>query len=251
MKRLEAAESNITTAENIIQSERQLRKGSSKQLKQQIKDLEALVQKEKRTLSDKVSAELDSTLKYAVKEKVEIKRELDEVKEDRDRLSREYEDLVSMYDSLKQQEAQSQKLADESQKIISDLEDENRNLKQERGTLQKSNLERTTTMDAANKNYDEIRSVVYKLDEARVVMNRLMGPGGVMGQDQRQRYLSGNVAENDQMAAQAQSPAAIGYKPQRQPSGLQSLSQNPSSKNYFNNAGIGGQSPYAGQVPQQ
>ena len=36
-------------------------------------------------------------------------------------------------------------------------------------------------MDAANKNYDEIRSVVYKLDEARIVMNRLMGPGGVMG----------------------------------------------------------------------
>ena len=38
-------------------------------------------------------------------------------------------------------------------------------------------------MDIANKNYDEIRSVVYKLDEARIVMNRLMGPGGVMGQD--------------------------------------------------------------------
>lgn len=70
-------------------------------MKQQIRDLEALVQKEKRTLSDKVSAELDSTLKYAVKEKVEIKRELDEVKEDRDRLQREYEDLVGMYDSLK------------------------------------------------------------------------------------------------------------------------------------------------------
>ena len=52
-------------------------------------------------------------------------------------------------------------------------------------------------MDAANKNYDEIRSVVYKLDEARVVMNRLMGPGGVMNQDQRQKYLTGNVAEND------------------------------------------------------
>jgi len=63
---------------------------------------------------------------------------------------------------------------------LNDLENENRNLKQERGTLQKSNLERTTTMEAANKNYDEIRGVVFKLDEARVVMNRLMGPGGFM-----------------------------------------------------------------------
>ena len=64
---------------------------------------------------------------------------------------------------------------------MNDLENENRNLKQERGTLQKSNLERTTTMEAANKNYDEIRGIVLKLDEARVVMNRLMGPGGAMG----------------------------------------------------------------------
>jgi len=180
MKRLEAAESNITTCENVIQSERQLRKGSSKQLKAQIKDLQALVQQEKRTLSDKVSAELDATLKYAVKEKVEIKRELEEVTEDRDRLQREYEDLVTMYEGLKSAEIQSQKLADESQKIINDLESENRNLKQERGTLQKSNLERTTTMEAANKNYDEIRGIVQKLDEARVVMNKLMGPGGFM-----------------------------------------------------------------------
>jgi len=63
--------------------------------------LQGLVQQEKRTLSDKVSAELDATLKYAVKEKVEIKRELDEVKEERDRLQREYEDLVAMYEGLK------------------------------------------------------------------------------------------------------------------------------------------------------
>ena len=53
-------------------------------------------------------------MKYAVKEKVEIKRELDEVKDDRDRLQREYEDLVAMYDGLKSAEVQSQKLADES-----------------------------------------------------------------------------------------------------------------------------------------
>ena len=70
-------------------------------MKAQIKDLQTLVQQEKRTLSDKVSAELDATLKYAVKEKVEIKRELDEVKDNRDRIQREYEDLVTMYESLK------------------------------------------------------------------------------------------------------------------------------------------------------
>ena len=49
-------------------------------------------------------------------------------------------------------------------------------MKKERETLQKSNLERTSTMDAANKGYDEVKNVVLKLDEARIVMNKLMGP---------------------------------------------------------------------------
>jgi len=42
-----------------------------------------LVQKEKKSLSDKVSAELDMTLKQAVKEKVQIKKQLDQVEEAR------------------------------------------------------------------------------------------------------------------------------------------------------------------------
>ena len=45
-------------------------------MKAQIKALEDLVQKEKKSLSDKVSAELDATLKQAVRERVETKKEL-------------------------------------------------------------------------------------------------------------------------------------------------------------------------------
>jgi hypothetical protein len=73
MKRLEAAENSIKVQENVINSERDLRKDTSKQLKSQIKELEQIVEKEKKSLSDKVSAELDSTLKMAVREKVIIK----------------------------------------------------------------------------------------------------------------------------------------------------------------------------------
>jgi hypothetical protein len=43
-------------------------------MKTQIKSLNAIVELEKRSLSDKVSAELDNTLKTAVKEKVTIKK---------------------------------------------------------------------------------------------------------------------------------------------------------------------------------
>ena len=48
-------------------------------MKSEIKELEALVLKEKKSLSDKVSAELDSTLKAAVKERVQTKKDLERV----------------------------------------------------------------------------------------------------------------------------------------------------------------------------
>lgn len=41
-------------------------------------------------MADKVSAELDNTLKFAVKEKVEIKRELDKMKDEKEATQKEY-----------------------------------------------------------------------------------------------------------------------------------------------------------------
>lgn len=101
MKRLKAAEASIQVCEDVIESERGLRKESSRQMKEQIKELQDLVQLEKRSLSDKVSAELDYTLKQAVREKVEIKKQLEGVNEAKEKLQREYDDLVDMYNALK------------------------------------------------------------------------------------------------------------------------------------------------------
>jgi hypothetical protein len=93
MKRLEAAENSIKVQESVINSERDLRKDTSKQLKSQIKELEQIVEKEKKSLSDKVSAELDSTLKMAVREKVIIKQQLDKIELDKRALQKQYDDL--------------------------------------------------------------------------------------------------------------------------------------------------------------
>lgn len=49
-----------------------------------------------------MSAELDYTLKQAVREKVEIKQQLEQVNVAKDKLQREYDDLVDMYNALKQ-----------------------------------------------------------------------------------------------------------------------------------------------------
>ena len=79
MERLQVAEDSIRTAQEVIENERAIRKDSSQKLKGEIQELEALVLKEKKSLSDKVSAELDSTLKAAVKERVQTKKDLDRV----------------------------------------------------------------------------------------------------------------------------------------------------------------------------
>jgi len=60
MQRLRAAEESLGAYEEVIESERDLRKQTSKQLKGEIKGLEGQVQHEKRSLSDKVAIELDS-----------------------------------------------------------------------------------------------------------------------------------------------------------------------------------------------
>lgn len=59
------------------------------------------MEKEKRNLSDKVSSELDFTLKKAVEEKVKIKVDLDKVTEEKNKIHREYVELQDMYTTLK------------------------------------------------------------------------------------------------------------------------------------------------------
>ena len=70
-----------------------MRKSASKQTKAQIKELNSLVELEKRSLSDKVSDELDLTLKNAVKAKVTIKKDLDKVVKTKNVLSQNLDDL--------------------------------------------------------------------------------------------------------------------------------------------------------------
>ena len=67
--RLESAEEAISTCEEIIEHERANRKEMSQDLKERNATLKALIEKEKKSLSDKVNSELESTLEMAVREK--------------------------------------------------------------------------------------------------------------------------------------------------------------------------------------
>lgn len=246
MKRLRAAESSIKVCENVIQNERDIRKQTSKQMKDQIIDLQNLVQMEKRSLADKVSSELDVTLKQAVREKVEIKKQLEEVNKDKDKLQHEYDDLVDMYNQLKKNQQQSEDLNDQSQKIIAELEEENKVMKNEKEQLSKTNIDTTQKMEAAFKDHDEIKSAFMKLDEARSFLNKIMGPNGTMAEGERKMYLGPNITEHDQLVARNsknfnnQLAASQNTNPIHSVQGNAILNNNPSSKAYFGQAGIAG-----------
>lgn len=80
-------------------------------------------------------------------------------------------------------------------------------------------------------------------------MNKLMGPDGALNQNERTNYLSNNVKEHDKLLGQiGNSPTGGQFKALQQSadnvmrgaSGLGMPLQNNPSRQYFNNAGIGG-----------
>jgi DNA-binding transcriptional MerR regulator len=93
LKRLEAAETSIKVADEVIKSERQLRQSTSKQMKSEITQLNSQVEEEKTNLSQKVTAELDFTLKKAVKEKLQIKKDMEVSLEANAKLQKDFDNL--------------------------------------------------------------------------------------------------------------------------------------------------------------
>ena len=69
--RLEAAMKAITVSEEIISHERANRKEMSRDLKERNATLKQLIDNEKKSLTEKVTNELDATLTMAVREKVQ------------------------------------------------------------------------------------------------------------------------------------------------------------------------------------
>ena len=72
-------------------------------------------------------------------------------------------------------------------------------MKSEKETLGKANIDATQKMEAAFKNHEDVKAAFLKLDEARFVLNRIMGPDGTMAENERKMYLSNNLAEHDRL----------------------------------------------------
>lgn len=127
-------------------------------MKDKISELQEIVQAEKKNLTEKVSAELDTTLKQAVKEKEEMKQQLEDAKTDKEKLQNDYDDMLENYNTLKQNQKSKEELNEQSAKIIADLEEENRYLKKEKEQLTKTNLDTNQKIEAAYKGHEDIKS---------------------------------------------------------------------------------------------
>lgn len=94
-------------------------------------------------------------------------------------------EMDEMYLSLREQFRFTEKLSIDQQKIIENLEEELSQTKDERDRLQHLSDERHQTITKLNADLDEAYAVITKLEEARIVLNRLMGPQGVLTERER------------------------------------------------------------------
>jgi len=116
--RLESAEEAITTCEEIIEHERANRKELSDDLKERNATLKALIEKERKSLQENVSQELESTLEMAVREKEQTAelymatlnelrkttKEIEELEQENQALQAKSEDQALHINELQQQE---------------------------------------------------------------------------------------------------------------------------------------------------
>lgn len=141
MKRLEASEESIKVAEEVIQSERLLRKQSTQQMTSQISDLDTIITKEKKKLSDQVNAQLGQTLKQAQKETEGIIQKLEAETKEKDALEQEFEELNEKFAQLKDKEEMNKQVNYENETNIDQYQKDNALLQDQIVELEKANVD--------------------------------------------------------------------------------------------------------------
>ena len=141
MKRLEASENSIKVAEEVIQSERVLRKASTQQMSQQTNDLNTIIAKEKKKLSDQVNSQLGQTLKQAQKETETIIKKLEEETNLKDFTEKEFDELNEKFSTLKETEEKNKQINYESERNIDQYQKDNALLEDQIAELEKANLD--------------------------------------------------------------------------------------------------------------
>ena len=173
--RLESAEEAIATCEEIIEHERSNRNQMSQDLKERNATLKTLIEKERNNISEKVNQELETTLAMALREKEQTQelytatlnelrektQEIEDLERENEILQEKCEDQEKTINTLNEQIDQATGEADQLENIRGNLEGENSQLKEE---TEKAVSSRAQAAEA-----------IIKLDEARNLLNKLLG----------------------------------------------------------------------------
>lgn len=89
-----------------------------------------------------------------------------------------------------------QKLDLEQKTKIHNLEEELKKITAERDKYKKESEERQQTIDKMQGDQKDSKEAILKLEEARIVLNRLLGPGGSFTDQQRDKFLKGAAGAN-------------------------------------------------------
>lgn len=108
--------------------------------------------------------------------------DLQAVMGERDMMANEIDEMLR---HVREQFRSTEKLSIDQQKIIENLEEELQQTKDERDRLQNLSDDRQLTINKLNADLDEAYAVITKLEEARIVLNRLLGPQGVLTERER------------------------------------------------------------------
>jgi hypothetical protein len=103
------SEEAIKAAEEVITHERANRKRLNADIKKANAELRELVEKEKKTLSDKVLAEVEKHLQQAVKEKMLADENLGKVKKQLEEKNKSYEELEKFNKQMQEEVKTAQK----------------------------------------------------------------------------------------------------------------------------------------------
>lgn len=229
-ERLNIAEEAINESCDCINNERERRKKLAEELKQKNQDLRVLVEGEKKTLEDKVHAEIEKSLKAAIQAKIEIEKERDILRASLDERDCLFEELDYQYSYIRQEVIQVRKQGEENNKKMEENNAEMERVNQENARLIAANEKRDADNLKLSEQLEEALSCLKKLEEVRYTMNRLMGPKGVLEDHERYKLLLQRGDEEEQPEGQ----------PQQVEAGAASKNMLGSNNDYFYNDTRGG-----------
>lgn len=118
---------------------------------------------------------------------------MNKAKKDLEVKTHAFEELEKTNKKLQEDLKTAQKQDAEQKEKIRVMDEELKKIKEERDKLDKTSEERKQTIDKMETDVKDASSALLKLEEARIVLNRLIGPGGSMTQQERDKYLKNAV----------------------------------------------------------